>query len=172
MGIFFRVDRVNKYPAGSEICLRPPSGIPEDFAGIANKFSPQGYSSHGINYFINPVMITEKNSAIEFSLELFRRAFYPHLPSRYSSVFACDKYENSDAFRRSIADEFPEAGIYEIEGDETLSHRGDMSLLKNDCTTLVFADLLDLYWRGETVNPEPFWEIILPLPVKVLKRVS
>lgn len=172
MKTYFRVDRVNKYQVGSDIHLFPPSRIPSDFMGIAEKMSPKGYSSHGQNYFLNAVPATDVSSSIELSLELFRRSFYSHLPSRYSSVFACEKLEDAEKFRSSIIQNFPSSGIYEIECDPSLVHRGDMRLLNNLTSTLVYAERLDLYWRGETVNPEPFWEILIPLPARVTKRLN
>jgi len=172
MGKYFRVDRINKYQAGSAIRLALPVGIPDDFKGITLKMSPNGYSSHGENYFLKPVPATDTSSSIDFSLELFRRAFYPHLPSRYSSVFACEELAGAEKFRSLIINQFPEAAIYEIECDSSSVHRGDMKLLNNLTTTLVYAERLDLYWRGKTVNADPFWEILAPLPVKVIKKIN
>lgn len=167
MTTFYRVDRVNKYKDGDVIELTKPDSIPPQFSKIIDMIAPLGLSPHGHRYFAAPVPAGHKNVAIDFALELFRRSFHNSRPSRYECIFAWDCLENAQLFRKQLLTEFPDATIYRVSTESKNIHRGDMSILSNDKTNLVYAEILNMYWEGRTYQEKPFWEFLLPLPVTI-----
>ncbi len=67
---------------------------------------------------------------------------------------------------------FPNCVINEVSTASDNIHRGDMSILANNTTNLVYTDILRLYWSSSTFRDDPLWEYVLPLPVTVGRRVS
>jgi hypothetical protein len=168
---FYTVDRRGTLTPEQLLTLIKPNINPPELQLIAEKFSPNGYSVQGDAYFLSGhAMSTDRSVMIDFSLELYRRSFFPDKPSRYSSMFACTTRDDAEIFKRKFST--PAAHIYEITCLEKDFHVGDMSLLTNDATNLTYASLLDHYWAGTTINATPFWEVLIPLPVNVGKRVA
>lgn len=173
MTTYYRVDRVNAYTEGDIIELTNPSGIPNEFIQVMDMLSPGGFSPHGLMYLSNSsAHAADKSVAIDFSLELFRRAFFDSKPSRYQSIFAWGRLEDAQSFKSKLLPDFPNCIIYEVSTSSENIHRGDMSILSNDKTNLVYADILRLYWSGSTFTNKPLWEYLLPLPVKIGRMVS
>lgn len=173
MTTYFRVDRINAYSEGDTITLTSPEDIPSDFIQVLNMLAPGGLSPHGLVYCTNPsALAADKSVAIDLSLELFRRSFFASKPSRYQSVFAWDNLEDAQAFREKLLPEFPNCVINEVSTASDNIHRGDMSILANNTTNLVYTDILRLYWSSFTFRDDPLWEYVLPLPVTVGRRVS
>lgn len=170
---YYRVDRVNAYSEGDIIELSNPKEIPEEFSQVMSMLSPGGFSPHGLMYLpFAGAKATDKSVAIDFSLELFRRSFFESKPSRYQSIFAWDNLEDAQSFMNMLLPDFPDCVIYEVSTSSENIHRGDMSILSNNKTNLVYADTLRLYWSGTTFTDKPLWEFLLPLPVTVGSRVS
>lgn len=146
---------------------------------------PSGLSMHGYNYFYNPGPIMsacdDESAALLIGLifELVRRSHFPTKPSRYQSLFACQKVDEAKQFRNLLADERCDdeirvAAIYEVLTDDVV-HCGDMRLLNDDCPVLELYRRAHLYWSGKTVKlkegQEPFWEVLIPLPVLVGRQI-
>jgi len=173
MTTYYRVDRVNAYSEGDIIRLARSVGIPNEFINVMDMLSPGGFSPHGLMYLPHAgAHAADKSVAIDFALELFRRAFFDSKPSRYQSIFAWGNLEDAQSFMAKLLPEFPNCVIYEISTSGENIHRGDMSILSNDKTNLVYADILRLYWSGSTFKSQPLWEFLLPLPITIGRRVS
>ncbi|MFG4070792.1 DUF2441 domain-containing protein, partial [Escherichia coli] len=83
---------------------------------------------------------------------------------------ACETLEGAIAFRSQYRN--PHSPIYEVEADEDLIHRGDMALLNNANSCLVYTYQIEHYWAGTTFSQQPFWEILIPLPATIGNRVA
>lgn len=172
MPIYYRVDRVNAYREGDIISLSQPADIPSDFNEVLNMLAPSGLSPHGMMYLTSGVAsAADKSVAIDLVLELFRRSFFTSKPSRYQCIFAWDNLEDARSFMTLLMPQFPDCVIYEVSTASENVHRGDMSILTNDRTNLVYADIMRLYWRGATCSNTPQWEYLLPLPVTIGRMV-
>lgn len=136
----------------------------------------EGVSRHANNFFFN-YNINFSNSEERFSaiiemlLEERRRSSFPYKPSRFQSIFACESVKEAAWFRGFS--KFPlDTPIYEIH-TSSVCHRGDMNLLNMNCSPVEVSHRLDLYWMGHTDNAlvatgySPFWEIVVPLPVRI-----
>lgn len=173
MTTYYRVDRVNAYSEGDIINLIYPNDIPREFCEIMDMLAPGGLSPHGLLYLYGArASAGDINVAIDFALELFRRSFFDTKPSRYQSIFAWDNLDDARSFMSRLIPEFPDCAIYELSTESENIHKGDMSILANNKTNLVYADILRLYWSGSTYTDEPLWEFLLPLPVTVGRRVG
>ncbi|ECG4947686.1 DUF2441 domain-containing protein [Salmonella enterica subsp. enterica serovar Llandoff] len=157
---------------------------PEQAAFLNNLF-PAGLSRHGYNYLYNPGPMMNSSDGVSRSLgtglifELVRRSHFPEKPSRYQSLFACQYIDEVKQFRNQRADEDGDdekkaAPIYEVITSLDV-HRGDMNLLDTECPVLELYRRAYLYWSGESFplyeGYEPFWEILIPLPVQIGARV-
>ncbi|WP_148203482.1 DUF2441 domain-containing protein [Sodalis glossinidius] len=138
-----------------------------------------GASYHANNYFfnyqINLVQSEERFGAtIEMLLEERRRNSFPEKPSRFQSLFVCKSVRDA-AWFRGFSKSPIDTPIFEIHA-LTGWHRGDMRLLNMNCTPVELSYRLDLYWKGMTDQTSegtpPFWEILIPLPAKVGKKVQ
>lgn len=160
-----------------------------ELTAFLTQMYPDGLSKHGHNYLYNPgPLIGDANGEslallIGLVFELVRRSHFPDKPSRYQSLFACQQISEVKAFREKLADERNEdeirtTAIYEVITDETV-HRGDMRLLSDDCPVLELYRQAHLYWSGEPAPVKegeeegtPFWELLIPLPVFVGRRIT
>ncbi|SKA20068.1 hypothetical protein [Pantoea eucalypti] len=128
---------------------------------------PDGMSPHGHKYFFNSNSSVMKiDCSTELHLEMHRRAFHSHKPSRFTSLFACQAIEECIVFRQKYGS--ARNPIYSFEIDEKDVHFGDMELLKAGCSTLAFSYHLDLYWSGESFckyepSHTPFYEVLVNL---------
>ncbi len=139
----------------------------------------QKVSRHGNNYLFNyniNLLSSNENSSVfmEMLLEERRRSSFPNKPSRFRSLFACDTVREAAWFRGSSMANLSTA-IYEVHS-ESVCHKADMRLLNVNCTPAEMSHRLDLYWQGKTkeLYPgyEPFWEVLVPLPVAIGKRIQ
>ncbi|MGA7507160.1 MAG: hypothetical protein WBW72_02440 [Erwinia billingiae] len=164
----YTVDRRGYFEGGNT-----PHLIAHSTTGLAEldqyiqKLFPNGMSPHGNQYFFNNnSSVMKTDCSTELHLEMHRRAFHANKPSRFTSIFACQKFEECIAFRQkhgSISNL-----IYSFEIEEKDVHIGDMELLKAGCSTLVFSHHLDLYWSGEDFckympSHKPFYEVLVNL---------
>lgn len=130
---------------------------------------PLGLSPHGIFYLharAHPEDTTipadaKNNAQIEEAIELVRMTVAPPRPvSRYESMFAWESIDNIDgeALSESQAKPYP---VYEVSAD---SH------LKADWSLLTLSGAVR-YWAGDA-GPNPVWEVVLPMPVRVGRLVG
>lgn len=171
MTTYYTVDSGNYYSQGMIINPITPSIQPVELQSMVSTLFPRGVSHHGDGYFLSAAAIAgEINYSIDWGLEFYRRAMRPNTPSRYECIFACETLNGAIAFRTQFRP--PNSPIYEVDADETLVHRGDMSLLNNLQTCLVYTYHIKHYWSGTTFRQQPFWEILIPLPATIGNRVA
>lgn len=99
--------------------------------------------------------------------------------SRSCCLFAAETIDEAIAFARSIlpVPDHP-IHIYAVFGERASRH--DMTWLDYRAEIGLLIDYCCAYWRGEASNHQPSegprkppqWEVLLPLPVKVLHRVA
>lgn len=169
MPIFFHVDRLCKIDPTREIGLAKFTNItPPILQDHVDKMFPDGVSLHGDRYFLqnsaNPLLT---NPNIEIFFEFVRRADFPNKPSRFQSLFASETYEEAKFFKENYGNN--ESKIWKIKAKQF--HKGDMSLLTNDCAILVYSYYAQLYWSGEQGPFTPVWEILVKPPVEILKEM-
>ena len=187
MGTYYTLDSANRLPSPCHVITGKYEPEAPELAAFLHQMYPDGLSKHGHNYLYTPGPKMEDDSGVSRSLlvglvfELVRRSHFPDKPSRYQSLFACQHLSEVRKFRALLADERGEdeirtAPIYEVITDEPV-HRGDMRLLNSDCPVLELYHRAWLYWAGEaapvkTGEEEPFWELLIPLPVFVGRRIT
>lgn len=166
----FMVDRRGIYSTGDVVMPKRFTDIsPAEMSSLVDNLFPCGLAPHGESYLINnSATIRNKSEFIDWGLEFYRRGVYPEKPSRYTSLFAWDSVEKARYFRLTYGK--PSDKIFTIQTNNY--HRGDMSLLKNDLSVLAFTYIMELYWSGDTVNLEPVWEFICPLPITIGSEIS
>jgi hypothetical protein len=131
---------------------------------------PGGLSAHGRYAFHNqPTSFNEMASVgLELIFEQVRRARFPDRPSRLTCQFACETVAEARYFRQRARGGL--GLIWEIEG--TSGWKGDMNLciwLGGAVKVFYYADV---YWSGGTLDGNPHWEHLLPLPVTPIACVD
>ncbi|AWH87900.1 DUF2441 domain-containing protein [Limnobaculum parvum] len=180
---YYTVDSSNGLVPFCKVLLGSYTPDQPEQAIFLNQIHPDGLSKHGYNYLYNPGLSMEESSGESSSLmislifELVRRSYFPEKPSRYQSLFACQQLSEVKQFRKLLADErnddgIRSASIYEVITGETV-HFGDMNLLNSECPILELYRRAHLYWSGIPLNDgeEPFWEVLIPLPVLIGQRI-
>lgn len=171
MTTYYTVDSGNYYSPGMIANPLTPSIQPIELQNMVTSLFPRGVSKHGDGYFLSGnALAGQIDYSIDWGLEFYRRAMRPDTPSRYECIFACESLEGALAFRLQYRSQ--NAPIYEVEADSNLVHRGDMALLNNGNTCLVYTYQIEHYWAGTTFAPEPFWEILIPLPATIGNQVA
>lgn len=171
MTTYYTVDSGNFYSTGMIVSPITPSIQPIELHNMVTSLFPHGVSKHGDGYFLSANAKAGKiDYSIDWGLEFYRRAMRPKAPSRYESIFACETLSGAKFFRSQYRN--PNAPIYEVKADENLIHRGDMALLDNSNSCLVYTYQIEHYWAGTTYNQQPFWEILIPLPATIGNRVA
>jgi len=99
--------------------------------------------------------------------------------SRNACLFAAETIEEAISFAESIVP-VPDnpIHIYEVYGERASRH--DMTWLDYRVDIGLLIEYCCAYWRGEASNHQPQegarkppkWEVLLPLPVRVLQRVA
>lgn len=171
MTTYYTVDSGNYY--FPRMVIRPitPSIHPIELQDMVSRLFPQGVSKHGDGYFLSANAIANQiNYSIDWGLEFYRRAMSPNAPSRYKCIFACEALRDAMAFREQYR--LPNSPIYEVEADDNLIHRGDMALLNNANSCLVYTYQIEHYWAGTTFSLQPFWEVLIPLPATIGNQVA
>jgi hypothetical protein len=166
MGQFFHVDREMRHLCpGYSIKLKhfTSSGHPEA-AAYLNKLYPNGVSRFGWSYLSGLVpqlqrVLVER----EMICEEIRLAGYPHRPSRFASIFACESLSDARALRENLGS--PNATIWVVEWE--FSFRADMHLLQVK-SLKEMPEAVHRYWSGES-STVPFWECLLAPPVTVIE---
>lgn len=176
--IYYSADRRGLYQPDQQLSLTQFNDMsPSILQDFLNANYPEGVSTHGETYLLkNSAISTNPSVLLEMLLENVRLAKFPEKPSRLQSMFACRSIEEVRTFQSGVG---ANAGghIYEVVSDANV-HIGDMNLYTLNCTSIVLMTRLDMYWRGETfaadlaLNHEPFWEVIVPLPATIGRRVA
>ncbi|HCI5632896.1 TPA: DUF2441 domain-containing protein [Klebsiella variicola subsp. variicola] len=171
MTTYYTVDSGNYYSPGMVAMPITPSIQPIELHNMVTSLFPRGVSKHGDGYFLSASAIAGQISySIDWGLEFYRRAMHPNAPSRYECIFACESLNGAMAFRAKYRN--ANVPIYEIEADDNLIHRGDMTLLNNSNSCLVYTYQIEHYWAGTTFNQQPFWEVLIPLPATIGSQVA
>lgn len=137
---------------------------------------PDGLSHHGWAYMKaihtrmqGPNLLIDYSYLLEMNIEYVRKAYYPNAPSRMQSVFACETIDAAREFRKLCGPLCAEKNIYAIESNNAL--RADMKLLLLGKRNAAGSFLAHKYWKGGS-GTEPFWEFIVELPAKVIRKVG
>ena len=169
MPLFYTLDRLSMLGSGITIHLVKYQDIsPFELQIHVDKMFPDGVSSFGERYFLrnsSDPRLTEP--AIELIFEYVRRANFPERPSRFQSVFGFESLNQVIEFRNRFGG--GQGVIWEIESEKYF--RADMSLLTLGSSILVCSYFANKYWAGKP-GENPFWEILLIPPVKVLKKID
>ncbi|MCG2572348.1 DUF2441 domain-containing protein [Acinetobacter sp. ME22] len=187
MTVFFTVDRESSLNSGKRLELITDlsktmkitmSGmISEDqLVESFRRNYPNGISLHGQSYLFGyPAFVAKSGSKqlvhispmIEAIFEQVRRADFPTLPSRFTSMFAWQSKNDAHTFKNNYRS--PNANIFEVESEEYFL--GDMSLLTIGGQVMNTFELAYKYWNGDR-SDKPSIEVLLPLPVSIGKLVT
>lgn len=176
MGSFYHVDRGQILSAGQTLDLAHT----DDPAPIIKDLYPDGLSRFGREYCHRDLVVIgdsglrivdgqleglHKSYLIDSFTELVRLSLFEEKPSRYQSMFC---WEDLDAARQFIESQgqYP-VTVWEIEGEKF--HKADATLLSAD-TFVDGAQNAQEYWSGAATD-NPVWEIVLPLPARVRRKV-
>lgn len=133
---------------------------------------PGGLSRHG-QFYLYPVANwpEAKDVALELIFEQVRQQFYPHRPSRLQSFFATSSHESAKAL--PLTSPSPVTYIYEVEeGERGSSFMANMALLSPIGNGGLMLARAHSYWSGQEGDVSPFWEILIPRSVKVIRQVE
>lgn len=138
MTTYYTVDSGNYYSPRIVARSISPSIQPVELHNMVTRLFPRGVSKHGDSYFLSANAIAGQiNFSIDWGLEFYRRAMRPDAPSRYECIFACESLASAIAFRSQYRN--PNSPIYEVDADENSIHKGDMALLNNANSCLVYT---------------------------------
>lgn len=171
MPTFYTLDRHRWLNEGDILNLVPIEGQPL----LSDELFTLGASQHGVTYSLNNTFNMPDNPfgpSIELALELIRKERFPDKPSRLQSMFACEDLDDVKHFRGS-SQAARSAPIFEVTVENY--HRGDMNILNFQCNMNEFHRRLVGYWAGTTLSLEgyePFWEVVIPLPVTIGSRIA
>ncbi len=167
----FTVDRRSTLRKGLVCELVEHADItPEDIQKLVAELCPGGVSAHGELYLLrtnSTTNVTDANTEVLF--ELVRQAKYPHLPSRYQSIFAVDSLDAAQSFKEYTGSN--EAPVFQLSADDAF--RADMRLLDARMSALVKVMFANRYWQGlPHPEQEPFWEWLVPCPAIIGSRMA
>lgn len=199
--LLYHADRMNSIKEGMTISLQKDFKLNCENQNVICEYFPEGLSYHGIQYakdhkaylikdnpqipFVWISKIGEANADLgmylcEYQFELVRKAFFPHLPSRFQSMFGVAEIADFSQWKDIRINE--NTPIYEIYSDSE-PFRFDSSWLKGGLcfgpssapSYLGFSLSINLniamsYWKG-LPSPSPRWEYVIPLPAVVGRRV-
>ena len=178
---YFHVDRLNRLIEGQKIQVlytaQELAKFKTNRADMMSDLFPQGLSYHGQRYLIDQRKTPDKDidGQVEVLAEFMRRTRFPKRPCRYQSFFACRTLEDALRFRQeyggSISDKTErQTSIWEVETKRPV-FEGDLRHLTHwECWSDCFVRL-DWYWR-QVLSDNPLIEVLMPLPVRILRRVA
>lgn len=145
-----------------------------EFKGSININFPKGLSNFGSHFLLNPQRSLKGGTffgmdeyIIEASLELVRKLRFPERNSRFSSFFACLTLEDARKLRE---DQFGGVGfIYKVSCKHYF--QADMRFLRQALSIVGIEIVAMKYWSG-IASPDPFWEILMNGPVKILEKIE
>jgi hypothetical protein len=183
---FFTLDRENTLKAGTTLILSESDNIYPYYSTIglssstelqdhATELFPNGLSKFGWRYIKNRHTYGDNvngfqhdiSTLMEMNVEYVRRFAFSNLPSRLTAMFACENIEQARHLKVSWG--CPDARIYMLEAD--IFYKADMHWLFLGTQNVQGSFLAHKYWSGAASN-NPFWEYILPLPVKVIEEIN
>lgn len=171
MNRFFHVDRNNRLRPQSTVTLSIWGNLePTGLQNHINHLFPEGFSTHGDTYLLGHG-IQDRNlrreEIIEIIFEYVRRSSFADKPSRYQSFFAFESLGDAKKFKNDRHQSG--SSIWEIEGE--CSFKADMRLLEIRRPLLGTSLKAHLYWSGE-FSIDPFWEILLLPPIKIIRQIE
>lgn len=176
----YHFDRSGLLRPGMELVpMRYDDVEPPSFAAHADALFPDGVSRHGEQYLLrgsSSALLVAPN--IELIFEYVRRASFPTMPSRFTSVFGWETPAAAAVGRSAIPGGIgPGTAVWLIEC--AIAQRVDMRLLAIEGSILATSALAHRYWEGGTLGEEdnapdhvPAWELLMAPPVRVIERVA
>jgi len=167
---FYTVDRNEYLSENSVYNLKIYDDVnPDELNDHVNDLFPDGVSSHGERYFLRgDSSIGLIDPMLELVFEYVRRANHPDKPSRFQSMFGFESLSFAHRFRDIYSDN--DSPIYVVESD--IVFKADMNILTANNSILATSYLANLYWSSKEGPGNPFWEIIIKCPVRVIERVE
>lgn len=193
----YHLDRTGTLCDHADILLKPISELDPDIrSSMLFEGFPEGVSQHCINMTTSKSYIYQNHGSqsfsidslkiafkyansymIDFIFELVRQAKFPHMPSRFQSLFAVKELSDFYAWSGLVNDITPNSQLFELDvPDET--PRLDAYFLKGgivfnpDPSSCYFHslaaqsyDLAIKYWSGES-SDHPQYEYLVSLPLK------
>lgn len=134
---------------------------------------PDGVSPHGERYLLcnEHAAPSVADANLELIYEYIRRANFPDRPSRFQSIFAFENLDSAKRFRDQFSSVLPHPAnsIWLLEANR--GFRANMRLLTRECSVLGQSCTAHFYWQGVAAADNPFWEILLVPPIRVLQRI-
>ncbi len=148
----------------------------EEYIASLSKLFPNGTTPHGEKYMLSRWRSAKddsgntfifQDSPMEAIFEMVRMFKFPNIISRFEAVFGCKTIEDA----RQIRDiTFNGKGqIYKVDCESFFAV--DMRLLHTGhffTSAIMYAEK---YWSGE-MSAEPFVEVLMEPPVKIVKQVD
>lgn len=200
--IVYHVDTTCQLVPGMFLGLRcdwPEShGLSFFLRTIIRQQFPMGVSCFGAKILQKPDTLVQRNQqTLEIILEAVRQQFYADKPSRFSVVFASRTPEEARIWSRRISGDASDYPVYEIDADKGFSAEAailDTAPMQPDTPIGFPASLYPVahrYWqsarplsesrfaetsstarRGLASSPARKEELLVPLPIRVLRRVD
>jgi hypothetical protein len=174
----YTVDRAGRLQTGMTLDrVRYADVQPPVLQQHVDTWYPNGVTQHGETYLLKPAHATLLDPVVELTCELVRQAEFTKAPARFESVFACASVDDARIFLAEFGG--PGARIFEVETDFE-PFRADMRCLNIRSTILVTSYGARRYWSQEATNihlfpggqpQNPFWELLLRPPVRVLSQI-
>ena len=163
MAKYWHVDRSGTLAVGQVITLQKFSDIsPVELQQHVDGLFPEGVSRHGDKYLLNGNSNTENNdSRIELIFEYLRRASFPKKLSRFQAFFGCKTIEDVRKFKRKFGN--IDSKVFEVEAER--AEYVDMGMLLFNGTILAISYYAHLYWQGNSISEDPYWECLLYAPI-------
>lgn len=186
--IVYHVDRSGMLQEEQELILCkdiPDIELPEfehepyKFDILQHLFAEGVNPSHTQNYLQSHVSSFDHVNLMQMELyfEFVRRSFFSCRPSRFQSLFALRSLTDLDLWPELC--QSSSAQVFEIKCPDTM-FIGDSSFLRGGpvflpegmvfYTPSFLFDYACRYWAGDT-SDTPRWEILIPFPVIIGKRI-
>lgn len=137
---------------------------------------PHGITKHGQTYLFSRYPLHKNENGAEFvvytpmietTFEMVRQGYYSSEPSRFTSVFGVGTIDEAHTL---ISTRFGGKGtIFRVSCDRFW--KKDMNLVIGSGNFAGNMILARKYWEGKS-SSNPFWEILMAPPVKVIEKVS
>lgn len=176
MGTYLTVDRSGTLKPETILELRNAStvaNLPQSAADHLHEMFPAGLSRHGERYSSPSHQGTPASPdwSRELLFEYVRRESFRGRPSRFQSAFACQSIQDCLIFMRQFG-KGKMSRVFEVAASSAFL--SDMNCLRGASFGAMSSLSAKHYCDGK-INPFdllPFWELVLPLPVTVLRQVE
>ncbi len=168
--IFYHVDRSMRL-LGEETINPTPYVNDTLYGSIFHNLSVHG------NLYFRDWNTPDVQRDIEITLEYIRSVKFPHLPSRFQSIFASKTLKECEFWINKFGIKEYNLVILESENYTELdcswiTPQPEMEVnLQTRCAPYslgAMCDIANMYWSGEKTNT-PIIEVLIPLPCKVIK---